>query len=204
MLLQLNKISDNSVNELKDSFDNLPETDHLDGKYRHRRYAVVQCTDEDCEKLAIETFTQSEQYNKFQGDMTRKFDPIEPEIIHSSGMLEICSLFKEVCSLPADQKIDIHQMRVITLHEATPVSPEGVHQDGYDYICIVGIDRSHVDGGNLLVYSDKEAKPFLSIPLTGGAAVMLNDRLLWHNAGKITATTESQGYIDAFILTAKK
>lgn len=204
MLLQLTNLSDMCVESLKESFGSLPETDHLDGKYRLRRYSVVRCTDKDCDELEVRTFNQSDQYNKFQGNMTRKFDPVEESVVHSSGMLEMCSMFKSVCGFPDDQKIDVHQMRVITLNEETSVSPEGIHQDGYDYICIVGIDRSNVDGGNLLVYSDKQSEPFLSLPLSDGVAVILNDRLLWHNASKITATTNSNGYIDAFILTAKE
>lgn len=204
MLLQLTKLTDSSVESLRESFSGLPETEHLDGKYRLRRYSVVQCTDKDCDELEIRTFNQSDEYNKFQGNMTRRFDPVEESVVHSSGMLEMCSMFKSVCGFPDDQKIDVHQMRVITLNEETPVSPEGIHQDGYDYICIVGIDRSQVEGGHLLVYSDKESDPFLSLPLSDGVAVMLNDRLLWHNASKITATTDTDGYVDAFILTAKE
>ena len=41
-LLQLDKISDESIESLIDSFNNLPETDHADGKYRLRRYSVIE------------------------------------------------------------------------------------------------------------------------------------------------------------------
>ena len=37
MLLQLGTISRSAVEDLSQSFNNLPETDHLDGKYRLRR-----------------------------------------------------------------------------------------------------------------------------------------------------------------------
>ena len=41
-LLQLNLINDELVETLADSFNNLPETNHKDGKYRLRRYSVVE------------------------------------------------------------------------------------------------------------------------------------------------------------------
>ena len=82
-------------------------------------------------------YAYSEDYNSFQGGMTRKFEPIESSVIHSKGMLEIYNRFKSVVGFSDGQKVDVHQMRVITLEEETQVSPEGIHQDGYDYICIV-------------------------------------------------------------------
>ena len=95
-------------------------------------------------------------------------------------------------------------MRVVTLYDDTPVSPEGVHRDGYDCIMMLGIERHNVDGGNLLVYKNRDEEQFMSLPLTGGSMVILNDRELWHNAQAIQSHDKSQdGYVDAFILTAR-
>ena len=203
MLLQLSRISESAVDELSPSFDNLPETDHLDGKYRLRRYSVVKCSG-NCVEAGDNTFIQSDKYNKFQGNVLRKFDPIESDVISSLGMLEICSVFTSACGLPSDQEIGIHQMRIITLEDKSKVSSEGVHQDGFDYISMVGIKRHYILGGKLLVHSDPEEKPFLSIELGAGLAVTLNDRLFWHDASNISPETESQGHMDTFILTAKE
>ena len=203
MLLQLDQISDKTVVELAQSFGNLPETSHLDGKYRLRRYSTVQCNG-NCIEIGDNTFTQSDEYNKFQGNVTRNFEAIEESVIKSVGMVEMCRMFKNICGFPENQEINIHQMRIITLDEETPVSPEGIHQDGYDYICIVGISRYNVDGGNLLLYKQQNSDPFFSVPLHPGLAAIINDRVLWHNASKIKPVIGVSGFIDSFILTASR
>jgi len=154
--------------------------------------------------LPVNTFEQSSDHNDFQGDIQRKFENIEDATIHDAGMKELIYLFKNTNNLPHGTKIDIHQMRVITLHDDTPVSPEGVHRDGYDCISMVGISRHNVTGGHLLVYADKEGDHFLSIPLDAGQVVTLDDSKLWHNASPIQPIDPTKvGYIDAFILTAR-
>ena len=202
MLLRLNTIGAEAIESLAPSFNNLPETNHLDGKYRLRRYSAVRCNGK-CVDTGVDTFEQSSEYNKFQGDMSRKFEPIEKSIIESDAILQICSQFNYICGFPEKQKIDIHQMRVITLEDETPVSPEGVHQDGYDYICVVGVNRYNVTGGHFLAYLNRDEEPFLSLPLRPRLMVTVNDRVLWHNASDIKPVLGKDGYMDSFILTAK-
>ena len=206
MLLHLSTISRSAAEDLSQSFGNLPETEHLDGKYRLRRYSVISCNEESCDKLKDQTFFQSEELNKFQGGMVRKFEPIEDSVINSNGLLEIYNRFREIAGFPLGQKVDVHQMRVITQEEETQVSPEGVHQDGYDYICIVGINRHNITGGQFLGYGNKDEEPFLSLPLEAGTMVVVNDRQLWHNASTIKSRYpigHEAGFLDSFILTMR-
>lgn len=204
MLLRLNTIGAEVIDGLAPSFNYLPETEHLDGKYRLRRYSVVQCNGNRLPSpVGDNTFTQSDEYNKFQGNVTRQFEPIEPSVLNSIDMGVMCSMFKDMCRLPANQKINIHQMRIITLEDETPVSPEGIHQDGYDYICVVGVNRYNVTGGHFLAYLNRDDEPFMSLPLKPKLMVAINDRALWHNATKIKPVLGKDGYMDSFILTAR-
>ena len=96
-------------------------------------------------------------------------------------------------------------MRVITLHDETPVAPEGVHQDGYDAICIASIYRHNVTGGHLLVHKEKNSEPIVNMALENGELAYINDRVLWHNATPLSRTDPSQdGHMDLIILTARK
>ena len=71
-LLELTKIKSDSVEELRGSFDNLPETDHKDGKFRLRRYSVIELRttfwnaleEVEITPLPVTDFTQSDKYNK--------------------------------------------------------------------------------------------------------------------------------------------
>ena len=95
-------------------------------------------------------------------------------------------------------------MRIITTGEKTPVSPEGVHQDGYDFIAIIGIERYNISGGQAFVHRTYGGKAIFESSLKSGEMLMINDKKLWHNAnGIFRMHPDMQGYMDAFILTAR-
>ena len=211
-LLQLSKMSDNAVASVENSFDRLPHTDHKDGKYRLRRYSAIEVRstfwdakeEADITKLSRTEFTQDQHWNKHQGGMARSFKPVEDEVLHSKGFGEICLSFMKYFSMVDGQEIEVHQLRVRTLDGETwtQVAPEGVHQDGYDYIAMVGINRHNIEGGELLAYFSKDEDYFLKYALGPGEILMLDDSKLWHNASPIRRSTAAVGYGDWFVLTA--
>ena len=205
--IKLEQLDSLEVDAVKESFDRLPKTDHKDGQYRLRRYSKIKLSDDDdfkYMKMESEAFNQSTDYNQFQGGVDRKFEDIEDEIIESVFMLEMCDAFLNSCAFPDYHEIEIHQIRVITKDESTPVSPEGVHQDGYSFIAMVGVNRHNIIGGNLLVCKTQEGKPIVDFPLESGEMIMLDDKAMWHNATKIQSINpDNLGYMDAFILTVK-
>ena len=120
-LLQLDQLG-KAVRELKESFNGLPVTEHKDGKYRLRRYSVIELRtsfwnaeeEAEIERLEHRTFEQSEDYNQHQGGMARDFEEIEDSVLQSDGMKEICLTFRRAFDLTDGQEIEIHQMRVVT------------------------------------------------------------------------------------------
>tara|TARA_Y100001934_G_C12317205_1_gene758128 strand:+ start:575 stop:1255 length:681 start_codon:yes stop_codon:yes gene_type:complete len=224
-LLQLNQLDKESVECLVDSFENLPETDHEDGKYRLRRFSRVEIRstfwnakrEVELEIKPNEEFIQSEELNPHQGGKIRIFEDLEENVVQSTGFKDICLQFKESNNLIDGQIAEIHQMRIQTLDRSdlltkngpwvvTPVSPEGIHRDGYDYICMVGINRYNIEGGNLLVFSpENRENPIVSKPLSAGDLFMLADKKLLHDATPIRAIKRREkGYLDAFVLCANK
>ena len=214
-LLQLNKLSDEAVKSLAESFDRLPHTEHKDGQYRPRRYSVVEVrttfwsgvTGAEVTKLEHRRFMQDATLNKHQGGMKRDFEEIEDGVIESEGMKEMCLAFKQANELIDGQEVEIHQMRVVTLGDGlTPVAPEGVHQDGFDHIAMIGINRFNLRGGALLVYeSDSHRTAFMEKELADGEMIMIRDDIFWHNARDVwPLDRKEQGYGDWFILCAKK
>lgn len=222
-LLQLNQLSKESVECLSNSFENLPETDHEDGKYRLRRFSRIEMRSTifpavlRVEIKQNEDFTQSEDLNCHQGGKIRKFEDIEDDVVQSAGFGDICFQFKECNNLTDGQIVEVHQMRIQTLDRSdlltkngpwvvTPVSPEGIHRDGYDYICMVGINRRNINGGDLLVFSPKDRdNPIVSKPLSPGDMFLLADNKLLHDATPINAIKRREkGFLDAFVLCANK
>lgn len=202
--LQLTQLSHDAVHQLAPSFSGLPKTTHADGSYRLRRYSVINMMNEEVVETSKHNFVQSENINHFQGDVVRQFEGIEKSILHSEGMAEMCQIFMDLNHLPNGQEIEIHQMRIAAIYEETQIAPEGVHQDGFDHIALIGIDRSNIEGGELLVYKNENEEPFFRKILEDGEVAMLDDGKLWHNGKPIRLIDhDHEGHMDVFVLTAK-
>ncbi|EEX37352.1 agglutination protein [Vibrio metschnikovii] len=202
--LQITHLSPEATRQLALSFATLPHTEHADGKYRLRRYSVIQYRDGQVVSLGKNEFVQSEDINHFQGDIVRQFEPILAETLNSEGMREVCELFMQANELPNGQEIEIHQIRVTAIYDETQVAPEGVHQDGFDHIALVSIDRYNIVGGDIMLYNDCHEAPFFRKVLDNGEVAILADSKLWHNASPIRSVDHTQeGHMDVFVLTAK-
>lgn len=199
--LILDELPEEFVRHLQPSFEDLPHTAHKDGAFRLRRYSVAGAYGD---KLENTEFTQSSDFNKYQGDATRKFDPIEDHVFFSEGFTHAVNLFRNIADLHHEE-VEAHQMRISTHEKAVPVSPEGVHQDGFDAVGIFSINRVNVLGGEALLFSDKVGYPFFSQSLEPGVFVIIDDRELWHSAKAIVPVNkEEPAHMDAFILTGRR
>ena len=216
-ILQIIKVDASLIDEIKPSFNDLPETNHADGHYRLRKYSRIKMQKNfpsretwplmnyTIEQLDDNTFTQSKKYNTHQGGTVRKFELIDKEVIKSNAMYELLRAFYDACELDNDVIIDIHQMRVLCQGGATQMSPEGWHQDGFNCVTIIGIDRCNILGGELLASDDKTNPPFMKAPLDSGTMLIIDDDYLWHNARSIQPLDDKKpAYFDSMIFLAKK
>ena len=210
-ILQVIKVQPELLDEIKGSFNDLPETDHADGKYRLRKYSRVHASpfghviNLGHHPAGDNTFTQSKDYNKHQGGMARKFANIDTQVIESRAIREMIRAFFDACKIEGDQKFDIHQMRVKCLGGATQLSPEGWHQDGYDYIAVIGVDRNNIIGGEMLLSTSKVDAPFLQATIDTGTLVIVDDSYLWHNGRSIQPIDDNKpAWMDALIFTLRK
>ncbi|MEH0741281.1 2OG-Fe dioxygenase family protein [Vibrio cholerae] len=202
--LQLTQLSEEAIQQLAPSFSHLPHTEHADGQYRLRRYSVVAFRDGEVIDLDKHEFMQTNDINRFQGDVVRQFEPIEASTLQSDGMREICEVFVESNGLANGQEIEIHQIRISAVYDETQVAPEGVHQDGFDHIAMVGMGRHNIEGGDIMLYNSFNEAPFFRKTLQSGEVAMLADNKLWHNATPIRTVIEGEeGHMDVFVLTAK-
>lgn len=202
--LHVTRLSQGALTQLSPSFAQLPHTDHADGQYRLRRYSVVRFINGAVEPLENRQFVQSADINRFQGDVLRQFEPLLPATLSCDGMREMCELFVEANQLPDGQEIEIHQIRIAAIYDQTEVAPEGVHQDGFEHIAMIGIDRHNISGGDIMLYERANDAPFYRKVLDNGEVAILADNQLWHNACPIQAVQpQQQGHMDLFVLTAK-
>lgn len=223
-ILQIIKVDESLIDEIKPSFNDLPETDHADGQYRLRKYSRVKMKKDFSsaetwplknyliESLEENTFTQSKKYNTHQGGIVRKFELIDDKVIKSNTMYELLRAFYDACDLDElinnnneHVVVDIHQMRVLCQGGATQMSPEGWHQDGFNCVTIIGIDRCNIIGGELMTSDSKTNPPFMTAPLDSGTMLIIDDDYLWHNARSIQPLDDTKpAYFDSLIFLAKK
>lgn len=206
-ILQITRVEQALIDDIKPSFDKLPTTDHADGNYRLRKYSRVLCDAEGqmtITRLGATEFTQSSKYNKHQGDSKRVFEPIEESVIQSEAIKQMIGVVRRAVGLGIRFDFDIHQMRVICTGGATQLSPEGWHQDGYDCVAMIGIDRCNIIGGDVLLSTSKVDKPFLEAPIDSGTMVIVDDSVLWHNGRSIQPINDDcPAFMDILVFTIR-
>ncbi|WP_417699566.1 2OG-Fe dioxygenase family protein [Pseudoalteromonas lipolytica] len=202
-LLQLRFVSQSHIDAVKPSFANLPANPYADGAFRKRRYSVIKVVDGELKLQPTKAFVQDDSINTFQGNIERTYENLEDSLLASDGMKQIVNQFREMTGISADRDIEIHQFRMLAIDSDTPAAPEGVHQDGFDHVCVCGVSHENLEGGELLVYENQQADPCFKMEIKDGMFALINDREVWHNAtpmNKLDASKE--GYLDCFVLTA--
>ena len=207
-ILQVSRIEAALFDDIRASFGNLPESEHVDGNYRLRRYSRARAKLEDLveggsvHQVEGNVFNQSEEYNKHQGGLARQFENVEESTMTSAAMRELTIAFFEACKLHGEHDFEIHQFRMRCIGGATQVAPEGWHQDGYDHVALVGVCRENIIGGEILLSASKTEAPFFTATLDRGTMVVIKDNVLWHNARAIQAIDdEKSAWLDLIVLT---
>lgn len=202
-LLELGQLKEDHVTQLSASFNNLPKSNYLDGDYRLRRYSHFNFSANVLKKMPAKAFEQSAEFNDFQGNVARQYEDIEQGLIDSEAFVEIFSRFKDITNLDDEANIEVHQIRIIAVGEqGSQVTPEGVHQDGYQRIGIFVINGNNIIGGELNIHTQKHAEPFIKHKFDQGEFVVLNDKHFWHSAEDIRSAGPGSANMDVFVLTA--
>jgi hypothetical protein len=200
--LQLGQLNQNHTQYLCRSFDNLTTNSYKDGEFRLRRFSHFNFKNNQINQLPHKGFLQSAEFNDYQGGVERHFDEIEADVVKSYAFLELFKQFKSMTNFSDDTNIDVHQMRISTLSgEQRPLTPEGVHQDGYQHIAICILQRKHIkEGGDLCIHTSKESDAFMQYTFDAGEFIVLNDQRFWHSGTDIIASEKHDAIMDAFIL----
>jgi len=122
-----------------------------------------------------------------------------PDALFDESLLK---LIKAVANKTKEAKPNLKKMKVVVHHtvvycdalQLSTNSPEGVHQDGMDYIVsALVIERQNISGGKSIIYgSDKTTKLF-QCELQSGQGIFQADANteLWHEVTPITARDEN-------------
>lgn len=201
-------VSAAALADLTPDFDSLQPSDYADGSYRLRRFSTLAYdrANKVVDLLPAHDFVQGDDINHFQGNVQRHYDDLLDSTWRSAGFVELVDAFAEAAELPERTTFEVHQIRVVShAGEIAETAPEGVHQDGFDRICIVTLARVNTDGADLMLHQAQDAPALVTLAQQPGEYLVLNDSLLWHSATPVAGLDAGRpAYWDAFVLTANR
>ncbi len=203
-LYELGWLPLNNLTSLQKTFDHLPEDKYAEKRLRSRRYSCYRYNvDGTLDRLTQKDFMQSSDINKYVGDIERKFEPIDDSLRTDTVFLKIFEEFQERTGLAPGSIVEAHQIRWHCKRRVKIPAPEGIHQDGFDYIGMFLINTQNIDGGEIMIYPSPDDAPIFKKLLEPGEFVLLNDKKLFHYASPLVPRpNQDEGYWDLIVLTA--
>ena len=130
------------------------------GRYRRRRFAALSASAEGARRKPHQPHYQSRDHNRLNGGIARWFDPMtEDTAAHPAlaAVLATChTLFDGLTPpelRPASWHVEVHQFRIEAKpDEAGQPTPEGMHQDGVDWVLVLLVRRENVASGETSIH----------------------------------------------------
>ena len=126
------------------------------GRYRKRRHAAFRAAAEGVVRKPHQPHYQSRDYNALNGGIARWFDPVLPEVAAGpafQSILRVCHGLFDGLTPAATWHVEAHQFRI----EARPgqagqPTPEGMHQDGVDWVLVFMVGRRNIASGTTSIH----------------------------------------------------
>lgn len=193
------------IERLRQSFERLPVDPYIEGDFRLRRLSRFIAPDNQLRALPHQEFIQSDRYNHFQGNIRRDFEELEASVAMSDAFIHLLTEIKNGLNLDLSSCVlGVHQIRIVAKKGSSgQPAPEGIHQDGFDYISIICMDRFHVSGGVTELYEHPKGEAIFSKTLRPGEVLFCNDRSRFHFTGPLQPYLFDEGHRDVFVITVK-
>jgi hypothetical protein len=185
-------------------FANLPLDPYIQGRFRRRRFSRFQGLSENLNRLEHKYFEQSSAINKLAGGIKRDFPELEDQLVLLPEFQMLVSRFVDFSKIePETTEIGVHQIRIVASPgEVGEPAPEGIHQDGFDFVGIFSISRQNLRGAETRLHEDPNQPPIFAKELHPGEFVLVNDRRLYHFTTGMETVGSSAGTRDVFVMTA--
>ena len=126
------------------------------GRYRKRRHAAFRAGPEGIVRKPDQPHYQSRDYNALNGGIARWFEPMLAEAAGTAsfqGILRYCNaLFSGLTPVSA-WHVEVHQFRIEARPDASGrPTPEGLHQDGVDWVLVLMVDRENIAEGETSIH----------------------------------------------------
>lgn len=185
-------------------FQNLPLDPYVQGKFRLRRFSRFQGSPERLKRLEHKYFEQSAAVNKLAGGIKRDFAELDDHMLALPDFHMLVAQFVDFSKIdPESAEIGIHQIRIVSSPDMVgEPAPEGIHQDGFNFVGIFCIKRENLIGAETHLYENPANPPIFAKELQPGEFVLVNDRRLYHFTSGMKPAGVGNGVRDVFVMTA--
>jgi hypothetical protein len=201
---KLQRISNLNFTAFNPSFANLPLDPYVRGKFRRRRFSRFQGALEDFRRLEHKYFEQSSAVNKLAGGVKRDFAELEEQLTSLPDFQTLVARFIDFSKVdPQATEIGVHQIRIVASPDMVgEPAPEGIHQDGFDFVGIFCLRRENLIGAETHLYERPSDPPLFAKELQPGEFVLVNDRRLYHFTSGMRPAGSGDGVRDVIVMTA--
>jgi hypothetical protein len=186
------------------AYDDLPLDEYMGDGTRFKRFAQYRLTPEPgrdagwlYELLPQRDYTTYPKFNSVGGGIRRTYEPV------AADFTPLITLGADAIGLDRgeDWQINVHQNRTrADGGRSGPLTPEGVHHDGHEFVMIAVLRRENVGGSMTRLWKPGAAEPFWTGTLQAGQAVLLDDRALAHDVTDVTSADGGPGHRDIVIV----
>lgn len=126
------------------------------GRYRKRRHAAFRAAPGGITRKPNQPHYQSRDFNALNGGIARWFEPMLDAAAGTAAfqsILKFCNeLFTGLTPVPA-WHVEVHQFRIEARPDAAGrPTPEGMHQDGVDWVLVLMVDRENIAEGETSIH----------------------------------------------------
>ena len=126
------------------------------GRYRKRRHAAFRAGPDGISRKPHQPHYQSRDYNALNGGIARWFEPVLDAAARTASfqsILGFCNeLFTALTPVPS-WHVEVHQFRIEARpDEAGRPTPEGMHQDGVDWVLVLMVNRENIAEGETSIH----------------------------------------------------
>lgn len=179
------------------------------GRYRKRRHGAFRATRDAVVSKERQPHYQSRDYNALNGGIARWFEPILPGTIANpafQAITGVCTrLFDTLTPAPA-WHMEAHQFRIeARVGQAGQPTPEGMHQDGVDWVLVLMIGRRNIASGTTSIHGlDRRLLGSFTLEAPLDSA-LLDDHRVFHGVTPVQPLDASQpASRDVLVLTWRR
>jgi len=200
-----NRVAIDDLSAIKRSFQDLVPDCYMPKKFgcRNRRFGEYRLSQTTGEFLSTDQLQhiRKPSKNRLNACKARTFCALQETVRDSLFTRALVEVVVGYIDDPCREwSINIHQFRVDASQGLAHASPNGMHQDGNDYVAIISMGRENSIGGMNQISSKRGRLLFRQTMANDLDCLVLDDRKVLHGVTPILPKFRGAAYSDSFVI----